>query len=118
MNISGNRVTLRAAFSEQPALVAANFEHQLLLACMAPWKRPLASLILQLWPRALKPDLEVMRDAADAWNLEQVRVLVVELKKPRSGWSMVRDGLSIRASGRRLVQLAASRLGGGPIRGL
>lgn len=48
-----------------------------------------------------------MRDAGDTWTLDQVKTLVVELKKPRSGWSLVRDGLGIRASGRRLVHLAA-----------
>lgn len=78
---------------------------------MSPWKRPMAKVILLILPKVLEPDLEVMRDAGDTWTLEQVKALVVELKKPRCGWSLVRDGLGIRASGRRLVHLATHILG-------
>jgi hypothetical protein len=111
MNDPGRRVALRDALASKSSKWANAFEQRLLLECMPSWKRPIAAVLLRVWPKALKPDLEVMRDAGDAWNLDQVRAQVVELKRPRSGWSLVRDGLSIRASGRRLVQMAAWEFG-------
>jgi hypothetical protein len=111
MNDSGRRVALRDVLADKSSQWADAFEQRLLLECMPSWKRPIAAILLRAWPKALKPDLEVMRDAGDAWNLDQVRAQVVELKRPRSGWSLVRDGLSIRASGRRLVQVAANEFG-------
>ncbi len=107
MSTHGTPPPLRTRLAAELGSVSPHFERQLLLRCMAPWKRPLAQLVLALSPKSFKPDLEVMRDAGDAWNLDQIKALVVELKKPRSGWSIVRDGLRLRASGRRLVHVAA-----------
>lgn len=102
----GTPPPLRKRLAADLGEASPGFERELLLRCMSPWKRPLARLVLALSPKVFQPDLEVMRDAGDTWTLDQVKALVVELKKPRSGWSLVRDGLGIRASGRRLVHLA------------
>lgn len=108
MDYLGSHVVLRRRLATELGKESPEFERQLLLRCISPWKRLPARCLLALWPKVFKPDLEVMRDAGDTWDLDQVKALVVELKKPRSGWSVFRDGLKLRASGRRLVHLAAA----------
>lgn len=103
----GSHLLLRMRLAAELGEASPEFERQLLLRCMSPWKRLPARFLLALAPKIFQPDLEVMRDAGDTWDLDQVKALVVELKKPRSGWSPIRDSLHLRASGRRLVHLAA-----------
>ncbi|MBL9173039.1 MAG: hypothetical protein JNL10_05850 [Verrucomicrobiales bacterium] len=103
----------RDAFLNSTGIVAERFEVHLFLRSVPPLRRPVARLLLLLRPSVFERDFATLREVALATSADEVRQTVVDLRGgPLYRSSMIRDHLGIRASGRRLVNMARRILKG------
>ena len=103
-----NNSTFRMAYSERSGVRMEDFERRMQRHCLAPWKRPLATIVSWLVSDAFTLDLDFLRDISEARSQSQV---LIQLQAYRYEWhSSPRVKLrwmGLRLSGQRLLKAAA-----------
>lgn len=101
-------LTLLERFAERKGVAPAVAREKLFAATIPGWRRPMVRLIGLLVPDAFRLDRSFVEDAGRGRSLREVEH-AIEIFRYRSQGekSWVRNQLGFRASGRRVVELAA-----------
>jgi hypothetical protein len=85
---------------------AADFEKDVLWRALYPHARIFASIMWRLWPAYFQRDLELIRRLVTVTSTEEVRFEVDNFRYQHPEFGLFRQGLRLRLSGKRLLNLA------------